>query len=485
MIKYLKQLASESVIYGLSGMLSRFLSILLIPIYTRVLTIEDYGVISLIIALLGVTNALVSLALESAVHRWYWDTENLTDRKSTLASWTWCQLTVSTVAGLIIAVSAPWFSQTVIGRSDAVFALWLVALGLPFSTLGIVANSWFRLQRRPWTAMFFSLGSNLLNITVAIVCIVGLRTGIQGIFIGHIASYLASGVGALWLVRDWFNPHYFQGQRLTAMLRYAIPLLPANLSFWMISTSERYFIQFHATTREVGLYQIGSAIASTLGLLTAAFQQAWWPFAISMYQQADAKQVYAKVLLAYLWLTSLFSLTLALFAPEIIRVFATPAYLDGAPIVGILAFSYVMGGVAAIAGIGPTILKVSHPTGVAIMISMMLNLGLNLWLVPALGKMGAAIANLLSQAFVPIYVFVQSQRLYPIPFRFDKAILLLLVASVFVITGNFIHFQRVGLTVLVKLLLVLLFTITLLSLDITTGDELGRFYSQIKRKIGL
>src|SRR5438132_13862971 len=96
-LPHLRQLGSETIVYGLSGVISRFLTIFLVPIYTRIFTPEDYGVMSLVTTTMALLSVFVGLALDNSAHRWYWGSEDVDDRKTTMASWAWCQIAFSSI----------------------------------------------------------------------------------------------------------------------------------------------------------------------------------------------------------------------------------------------------------------------------------------------------------------------------------------------------------------------------------------------------
>ncbi len=416
MFKHLRQLASESIVYGLSGVVSRFLWFFLVPIYTRIFSPEDYGVMSLITTTMAVVSIFVVLALDNSAHRWFWDSEDTDDRKSTLASWAWCQVVVSFLLALVVFRASDALGQIIVGRSDAALYFRLAAFTLPLSVLGGVVTNWLRMQRRAWATVAFSLGVSLLNILTTLLLVLVLRWGLTGVYVAQAATALAGTVVSVFVLRDWVHPRHFRQGRLRVMLRYALPLIPSALAFWVVNLSGRYFVQYYDTTSEVGLYQVASAIATGVALGTGAFQQAWGPFAMSIHKQSDAKAVYASALLAYTWLACLVSTGLSLLAPQAIRVLATERYLGASAAVSYLAFSYVMVGLGYVAALGPALVKTTRPIGAAITCAAALNIGLNLLLVPRMGKEGAAISSLFSQAVVPIYLFHRSQQLYSIPY---------------------------------------------------------------------
>jgi O-antigen/teichoic acid export membrane protein len=476
MLKYFRQLISESAVYGLAATATRFLSVFLVPVYTRIFTPEDYGVMSLVNSTMVIISIFVVLALDNSANRWYWDSEETADRKSTIASWVWCQLPVSTAFAIAIFVSADWLGKEVVERADASQYFRLAAFTLPLSVFGGVVTSWLRMRQQPWVTVAYMLGTNVLTILLTIFFVVYLRWGLSGIYWGQIVSLACGSMAALALLRDWVSPRHYRWERLRQMLRFAFPLIPAALAFWVVNFSDRYFVQIYTSTNEVGLYQVGSSLAAFVALITGAFQLAWGPFALSIHKREDSKQVYANVFLAYLWLTSLICTALTLFTPQAIRLLATEQYKGAASVVSFLSFSYVMIGLGYIAAIGPVIVRKSGPTGIAVTIAAGLNILLNFLLVPRMGKTGSAVATLLSQTVSPVLLFYFAQRLYPIPYRFKAGVSILAFSALLIWLGGRWQFETVWLEIGWKAILLATFLPFLFVVRIVSFSQLQRLF---------
>lgn len=481
-VQGVRQLASESIVYGLSGAISRFLSVLLVPVYTRIFSPEDYGVMSLVSTTMMLVSIFVVLALDSSAHRWYWDSDQTEDRKSTLASWAWCQIVVSVVFALFVGLASDMLGQTIVGRGDAGLYFRIAAMALPLSVLGGVITNWLRMQRRAWATVAYSLGISVFNILMTLLLVVVLHRGLAGVYGAQLATALVGTAVSALLLRDWVHPRYFRRDRLQEMLRYALPLIPSAIALWVVDLSGRYFVQYYDATSEVGLYQVASSVAAVVALLTSAFQLAWGPFAMSIHKQAQARDVYAAALLAYAWLTCMVGTGLSLLAPEAIRLVATEAYLGASTAVAYLAFGYIMVGLGYIAALGPSLAKTTRPIGVAITCAALLNLGLNLVLVPRMGKEGAALSTLLSQAVVPVYVFYRSQQLYHIHYRFGPVLSIFVFSFALVFLGHGWQPASLVVGIAAKLALLSLFVpaafvlrlVTLNQAKATLLDTLGR-----------
>jgi O-antigen/teichoic acid export membrane protein len=436
--KRLLQLASESAIYGISGVIGSFISIFLIPVYTRIFTPKDYGVISLLTVFTTLVGMLAVLALDNSSARWFYDTDDLKHRHTTISTWFWCQLTVSSILALGIVFLAPQISFWLTNSPEYSNLVRLVAIGIPMATGSTVLNSWLRYQRRPTMSVVFSLSRTLANIGLIIVFVVILRRGLTGLFSANLIIATIFGIVSIVFLKNWVSPVTFSRQRLRAMLHYALPLIPAALGLWVMMGMDRIMLEHFANISEVGLYSIAASVASLIGLITAAFTQAWGPFAYSILKEPESGQVYSKVLDLYSFFGCAVCTGLALYAPLILRLLTTKAYYPAASTVSFLAFGTLLNGSRFIASLGCGIVKKSIPSAISVAIGASMNLVLNLLLDPHFGRNGAAFATTLSWAASVVYLFWASQRHYPIPYRWLSALLPLILSICLIFLDNWL-----------------------------------------------
>ncbi len=474
-ISHIRQLISESLVYGLSGIFSRLLFFILVPVYTHVFVPEEYGVIALIANTTNLVSMFVNLGLESAAARWFYDTESIEDRKVTIASWVWCHLGVALLFTVIILLFSDVLAIHVVSSAAAAAYFRLSALALFLSVLGTTVTNWLRLQRRPYATVCYSLATSALTVLLTSIFLLYLKTGLVGVYLSELITAAFSTFVAVFVMKEWLKPSLFSFERLRNMLRYSLPVVPAGIAYWAVNLSGVYFIKLFHSVSNVGLYQVGSSIAAAVLLLTGSFQQAWGPFAFSIHKDEGAKQVYADVLIIYSLITSLACVVLTLFAPEILKIVTTTAYTGSSNVVGIIAFNHVVIGLGYIAVIGPSIAKTTKPYGVAVILSALATLPLNITLVPILGNVGAAIASLVSQSIVPIYVFYCSQKLYPIPYRFKATIITIFMAIGTSQLGSSLIRGTTVVDMLYKVLIICSFVMILFLLRVISLDSIKGF----------
>jgi O-antigen/teichoic acid export membrane protein len=241
-------------------------------------------------------------------------------------------------------------------------------------------------------------------------------------------------------------------------------MIPAALSFWLLNSTDAYFLLYFKDQTEVGLFSIGASLATGVSLFTGAFQQAWGPFAFSIINEPDAKETYANVFLVFGIICSIIILGMFLFSPELLMLLTTPQYYSAAWVASILSINVVLIGFTYIASIGASIAKNTTFYATGIIVAAVITVLLDILLIPIWNKEGSAIATVLAQLIVPVYLFYKSNKLYPINYNYTQVIAIMLAAVSVGASIRFIDQWRFGLITIIvlKLFIILLFTAVIL-----------------------
>lgn len=444
-------------------MVTKLIGLFLVPLYTRVLSPTDYGTLNLVNATFYFVVVLAVFALDSASARWFYDTEDTDDRKSTISSWFWFQLAASAILALIIILLSPFISRFILKEDKPVLFI-IPALGLLANILPGMVSNWLRYQRKAVHMVVFTILNLLVNVGMNVLLVLVLKWGVKGILTAMLVSNTVASVYVMMLMRDWIRPRAFSMQRLKEMLRFAMPLIPTSIAFWVMNSSSSFIIEHYHGKGEVGLYAIGSMLASAVTMVVGSFQMAWGPFAFSIINKPEAKNTYAMVLTLYSMLMSSVALGVALFAREGLMILTTPAYHGASMVAGLLAFNAIIYGYAYIASIGTSIVKDNRPLALAVIMAALLTGSLYFLLVPHFGKEGAAISTSLGYLIVPAYIFYKAQQYWHIPYKFSLSMLVVLSALVCFVFSLSVNIENTLILLLVKgiILLVYLFTLYVL-----------------------
>ena len=256
---------------------------------------------------------------------------------------------------------------------------------------------------------------------------------IVGNFTGTLAIYLV-----LLAYRRYQLGLEFDRHLLREMNRFGLPLVPSALALWAITFIDRFFVAVFKGQGEVGVYSLAVRIASVIAFLLVAFQLAWPAFAYSIEDEGIAKRTYAFVLTYLLLVCSWVSLVLGLLSPWIVQILAPrdSAFWRASEAVGILSFAGTAyaGYVVLAIGIGRARRTQFNwiVTGAAALINVLLNVAL----IPPYGMMGAAIATAVAYVAMFAGMTLNAQRVWPVPYQWRRVLTLSLVAVGLLVIGK-------------------------------------------------
>jgi O-antigen/teichoic acid export membrane protein len=465
----IKRLAKHSAIYGLGGLVSRILAVLLLPLYTSYLHGRDYGRVETLTALSAVLVVLLRMGISSAFFRFYFDSEDEDHRTLVVRTSFWFTMasaTLGLVAGCLLA--APIAQALSLGHGQE----WLVRaafVGLWAQMNYEQLTSLFRVEERSVQFVLASLANVLVTVAATVALVVGAHERALGVIVGNFTGTLVVYF-VLLAYRRFQLGLQFDRKLLRAMNRFGMPLVPSALALWVLTFADRVFIAKYKGQTEVGHYSIGVRLASAILLLLVAFRTAWPAFAYSIEDDREAKRAYGFVLTYLLFITCWTSLGLGLLAPWLVHLLtAKPEYYSGARVVAPLAFSGAAWAAYTVVAIGIGRARRTQFNWVVTGAAAALNIGLNFWLVPAYGMVGAAYASLAAFAVMWLFMTWHAQRVYPVPYQWRRIVLAVALAAGLTALGKAIDVSLPG-----AILLIAVYPLSLLPLGFYLPAELRR-----------
>jgi O-antigen/teichoic acid export membrane protein len=454
----IKRLGKHSAIYGLGGLVQRIVAVLLLPLYTRYLSPSDYGAIEALVALSAIIITLLRAAIQNSFFRFYFDSETEERRLSVVRTAFWFTMgtaTLALVAGLILAepISRGLFATG--EHADLVRAAFV---GLWASMNYDQLTALFRVEERSVSYSVASLANVLVTIAITILLVVVLDKGPLGVLVGNFSGTLILYAVLLGYRRSQLGLEFDRSlfRRMTA---WGMPFVPSVVALSTIDFSDRFFLVKFWDQHELGLYGIGVRISAALLFLLTAFRTAWPAFAFSIKDEDEARRTFAFVMTYVVFVSSWAALALGLGSPWLVRLLTTPDFYEGSRAVAPLAFSWVAFGayVVVLVSIGRARKRRSNwlITGSAALV----NLVLNLVLIPPYGLMGAAVSTL--GAYVAMFAGMlwKAQNVYPVPYQWRRLGLAVGTAVALTVTGKVLDVglpAAVALTLAFPLVLALL-----------------------------
>jgi O-antigen/teichoic acid export membrane protein len=470
----------QSIVYSLGGLTLSLVGIFMVPLYTRVFTPDDYGVIYLIQITITFLTVLLMLGLDNANARYYMDSKDERDRNITASTTLFFVLTVVLACCLIFIGFSKEISQLIFKTGIYNKYLIIAAAAVPFGLCTTLCINLLRFNFRPVSYAVLSAAQLLVNVSLIILLVVQFKWGIIGVFTATLVSAVLFFAINLLITRQYFS-FTFSKKRLVELLRYGIPLIPYGITVYLIQNSARYFLSYFSTLDEVGLYSLGLQLTSILAIFFIGTGLAWGPLIYSTYKEDNIKAVYSKLTNYFIAAALLLVIGLSLFSREILAVFTTPQYYGAYIVVPFLAlyFTFFYIGLRMSFGINIA-MKTFHFTWISVLTAA-INIGLNFLLVPPYGMLGAAIAALACSIVWCVLLVIISQRYYQVDYNLS-AFFKILALSVALICAGYFLFSNVNLwNILIKIVLLCIFVACVYIFQLIGKDEFKYLNSQARK----
>jgi O-antigen/teichoic acid export membrane protein len=410
------RLSHQTVVYGLGDAAVRFASLLLLPLYTHYLTPSDYGVLVLVGLVGTVAGVLLEMGLRTALFKYYYEDETAEGRRALTG--TVLLFVLATSAVLVgAALGLSWLVAAAALAPGVAGLLRLALLATVFDVAGMVPFGVFRAEGRATTYAAVSLARFVISATLNIVAVVVLRAGVLGVMVANLLTAAWSFGVSLFLVRRsiaWT----LETERLPVLLRFGLPLVPANLAGWAMAASDRFILEHYQTASMVGIYAANAKVAELLRMATGWFFLAYVPYAFANAKQPAATELLGRMFTYFMLVFAGLALALALLAPEIVRLIAPPEFLVGHQVIPLLLLANLCYAMFYVVALSFDLSGKTQYAVVAVVVGGIANVGLNLTVIPRLGMVGAGLTAFLSTLLLLLAGYVLAQRVYRIQYEF-------------------------------------------------------------------
>ncbi len=464
MFDKLKQLTKDTAIYGVSTIVGRFLGFLLVPLYTNVFTTSDFGVYSNLYIFMAVFNVVLLYGMDSAFLK-FAAMPVMGDEKDNFSTPYLSVLGVSFVlSGLIMLFKAPIYSILDV-PPDFYYLIYFVGPILFIDSISVIPFIKLRLEHKAKKFATFRMINILVNVSLNLYLILKLKWGIEAIFFSNLAASLTSFLLLFPSVIKSLRIK-IHTQLLKRLLKFGLPYFPAGLAAMLIQGVDRPILTHLTDLGTTGLYAANYKLGIFMMLFVSMFQYAWQPFFLQNAKEANAKEIFSKVLTYFTVAAALIFIVLSLFISDIAKIsvyghsIIGKEYLSGLKIVPVILFAYIFNGIYYILMAGIYIEEKSIYVPMMTGSGAVVNIVLCFILIPVWGIMGAALATLASYFIMAIGYFVITLKFYKVNYEYAKIGKLFI--SIAIVAGIYYSQLAVNaLTLVNKFLMLLLFLILL------------------------
>lgn len=488
MLDVLKSVGKHFIVYGFGNVVNRLLGFLLIPFYTHYLTTSDYGTLDLIESTIYVAGMFLGLGISNSVLRFYFDTDDPAMRRRVVSTAHLSVWGVALFLGFWLVLFSTDFSMLVFTSTEQGGLYRLAFSSLILSVCAEVPMNFIRAQERSVLFTTIAVSRLVLALSLNILFLVGLGWGIRGILVSMLIS---QATATLVLSGYTFQQTGLGVSRnlLKQMISYALPYIPAGVSVFVLHFADRFILERLTSLSVLGVYALGYKFGLTISpLLTEPFLASWRPKMFAIACQENATKIYANMLTYFCFAGTMLALTISILIQDLITIISPTAFHAAREVVPLISFAYVVWGASLLVQVGVLLAKKTKYVAYVGGAAAVLNVGLNLVLIPSMGMWGAAWATLASCLLLLILGYHFSNRYLRVPYQWFRLFKLVAVGAGIYGLSLQISLGSLVLTIAVKILLILCFPLLLFGLRFYSVDEwrkirelAGRGWALVKR----
>ncbi len=405
--------------YSIGNAAQKALFIVLIPLYTSVLSPADYGILALMTLTASLMTRTVSSPINHALRRFYYKPE-YKSRNGLLLFNLFVLLGVKTcVLVLIYWAMTPALCQLLFSDQTLAPVVYLYSGVILLTPASNFLLQFLRLKEMARLYVLLSLGQLILSTGVILHGLFVLKIGIYAPILGTI-----TGVGCITL---FTLPVFVREAAFTLSLpllkeplKYAYPQLITGYSNLLIESGDRYVLRIFDSLSSVGLYSFGYQVALIIRvLIVTPLQYGLQPVLFQLEAKPQEQKRFLRSAATHYYLLGMFiTLGLSLFSKETIMLLARkPGFWHAWVIVPVISFSYVQHGLKNFVEWGLIMKNKSYHIPGNLLFSAAINIGLNVVFIPLWGILGAAFATMISYIVWNGLTMYYSAKFYDLHFE--------------------------------------------------------------------
>ena len=473
MVTIFKKTGKLSSLYITSDLITRGIDFLSLLLYTRYLTPADYGILAVIVIVSTIIEALLSLGLASAIIRFYYQITDEEERKRFYgAMWTFL---------IIIPLGVLW---PLAKYGEAIFtllfrqiafdpyiraAIWVGFLNVGFTVLPTML---YRAQEKAARYLFFGILRSSVKIVLIIWFVILHQDGILGAVNTYLVSAIVVAVVASILLWQEVKPN-LQWGRLQPAFAYSIPLVPHFLAHWGLNASDRAILERYVSLQSIGVYAFGYQFGTTYNMVVTSCNNALVATFSQAAKNKEIRQILPTIVTYYVATIVAIGLAAALLAGEFIVWFMPIAYHEAALVTPWVILAYLAMGFYYIP---MNLLSMTAGKTKAIPLitvsAALVNIGLNLWLIPIFGMLTAAVTTAVAIGLLAVLMFWVTQTQGEFHYEYSRLGRVLITGFGLYFVGHFSMVTTPPINMLIALMITSLFPVGLTLLGFWTAAEM-------------
>lgn len=441
--------------------LQKGISFFLMPLYTAFLSPADYGILGVVSSVSTFLSVFITLGLEAAAARFYY--KNNKDEqyaKRVYGNVALVILTNSLIWGSVFIGGHKWIVDPIVGEIEFFPYVFIGILNVIVTPMYLLYQNYLQTRQNAAHYGINSLLCFILQVTLTVLSLTVFDLGVLGVLLSQL---ITSVVFFVYVIISFLRKQSLRLERpiLKECFKYSLPLLPHNLANWSNGTLDKLLVNGIRSQSDAGMYNVGQQYGSVMSIVANAVNNAYVPW---FYEKVnEGKQGLKRIVQtadASICLVSLVAIAMSLFAEEIFSIMiSNPAYDGVWKIVPCIVFAYVFQSIYFFF-VNVLFLKDTKVIFTITITAVVVNIGLNLLLIPELGFVGGAIACILTYFVKSIMaLIISSIKNKEIRFHWLLMYVIAFIALAISLSSILFTFEAIWIKVVTKMLMMGLFAL--------------------------
>lgn len=470
----LRLFVENFVIYGLGGIISKLVPLLMVPIITRLMPDSSYyGLSDLSNTLVSFGSAIAVMGMYDAMYRMFFEKDDEDFKKNICSTAFGFTLITSVIVFFVMLLFRNTIAKYFFGDTKYAYLVYLSAMATLVGATNQIISAPTRMQNKRKIFLVANILSPVLSYSISIPLLLK-GYYIIALPIAAVISGLTLEISYAFLNHRWFQFKRFDIELLKPLLIIAIPLLPNFLIYWVFNSCDKVMIVNYLGTEASGIYSVGSKLGHCSQLIYTAFAGGWQYFAFSTMKEDNQVESNSKVF-EYLGVISFCATALmSALSFSIFKILFTSQYLKGYIVAPYLFMAPLLQMLFQVACNQFVVIKKTWPNMLILTSGAIINVFMNIMLIPRLGIEGASIATLFGYIVsdvVCVAVLIK-MKLMIISTRFITASG---ITVLYMVVWRLFFREKVLISVLFAIIMIFIFAYLY-------RNELSMIYSSIKKR---
>lgn len=395
-------LKKNTIIFTIGNIGSSLISFLLIPLFTNYLTTSEYGRIDFITMLISLLIPIITLNFIESLIRFGVDKEyNYREVISTII------FSLLPIYSFLLLLFLILIKINIIGELSLIYLVIFFIVSI-YQFLQQYTRVIEKLIIYASSDILYTAIFSILNI----VFIVKFGMGINGYFTSYIVANLIASIFLIIKAKIYkdIKISLYNKVYLKEFIKYSIPLIPNSLSWWIINVSDRFLIKIFSGYSNLGIYSIANKIPQILNTFYGLFFKAWQISSIKELGKEDTEKFYGEIFKYISKVMFTIGICIVLGINIIFYILIGDEFKDAINYVPILVLAIIFFTLASFLGTIYTAYKKSKNILKSTIISALINIAVNIALMPFFGAIVACFSTLVSYVFLFIYRYFDSRQ---------------------------------------------------------------------------